>query len=107
MTQEPPQIRNCLFFDLGRGPLLTASVKGRALRVATPKKGALRRLGLGSDNLFLDPRFSAPDKGDFRLPERSPAVNAGRKVKPSPMLDMVGNPRARGAAPDLGPYEQH
>lgn len=107
VAQEPPQIHNCLFFDLGTGPLLAASIKGRELTVKAPRKGALKRLGLGRNNLFLDPRFSAPGRGDFRLPEGSPAVDAGCKTKPSPLLDMVGNPRERGAAPDLGPYEQH
>ncbi len=105
--QEPPRINNSLFFNLGSGPLVTVTVKGRTMKVKASRPAAMKKRGLGRGNLFTDPRFTAPDKGDFRLPEGSPAVNAGLAVKPSPLLDMVGNPRSRGAAPDLGPYEQH
>ncbi len=104
--QTRPRIHNCLFHGFQSSVVLEARGKaGRVTVRASQPAGVFQKLGLGRNNLFMDPRFSGSHKGDFRLTEQSPAVNAGRKVVPFPAQDMVGNPRMRGSAPDLGPYE--
>lgn len=104
----PPRIHNCLFHALGGARVLEARVKGRRLTVKTSQPAStIQKLGLGRNNIFSDPRFGDPAKGDFRLGRGSPAINAGRQVDPAPSQDMVGAPRTQGSAPDLGPYETH
>jgi len=75
--------------------------------------------GSGDGNISADPLFVAPDSGDFRLLEGSPAIDAGL-IELLPMepidldgdgilgplpFDLLGAPRVQGAAPDLGAFE--
>ena len=57
----------------------------------------------------LDPLFADPAAGDFSLQAGSPCVDAGTLAVPDPpglpQLDLAGNPRACGHAPDLGAFE--
>ena len=62
--------------------------------------------------LTSDPRFKAPQRGDFRLKGSSPAVNAGSwalvgetKDEVRAMRDLLGCPRLLGSEIDLGCYE--
>ncbi len=57
---------------------------------------------IGTDPLFLDPHG-----GDFRLGDGSPCIDAGTSDLPLEIgtVDLAGNSRECGLAPDLGPYE--
>lgn len=51
-------------------------------------------------------RFVAPERDDYRLRPDSPARDAGiADIAPMPLLDLNGNPRLVGRAPDLGACE--
>jgi Abnormal spindle-like microcephaly-assoc'd, ASPM-SPD-2-Hydin len=56
-------------------------------------------------NVSASPRFVAPATKDFHLRPDSPAVNAGASASPLATLDMDGEARTIGAAPDLGADE--
>ncbi len=62
-----------------------------------------------ANHLEADPLFIAPDKGDYHLRPGSPAVDAGEALvdsaAPGLDADFDGNPRPRGKAPDIGPFE--
>jgi hypothetical protein len=61
--------------------------------------------GPGLGNLNVDPRFVAPKKGDFRLQNNSPCVDAGSSTVPDFVpWDIQGRPRDT-SAPDMGAYE--
>ena len=54
------------------------------------------------------PRFIKPGGGssaNFRLRPQSPAIDAGTSAAPA--TDAEGNPRPKGAAPDVGAYESY
>ncbi|MDZ7725468.1 MAG: right-handed parallel beta-helix repeat-containing protein [candidate division KSB1 bacterium] len=62
---------------------------------------------LGDGVLAADPRFVRPawgGDGDYRLSASSPALNAAMPTHL--VVDLAGNPRHQGAAPDLGAYER-
>jgi len=52
-------------------------------------------------NFVADPRFVAPDAGDFHLQAGSPAIGAGTAIG-APTTDLACNQRV--GAPDLGAY---
>lgn len=71
-------------------------------------------------NITKDPLFVDPENGDFTLKPSSPCIDAGglywrptvsvlNKVRLAisldPRVDLAGNPRASGEAPDIGAYE--
>jgi hypothetical protein len=56
----------------------------------------------GEGNLDTDPSFEAAD--DYHLGDDSPAVNAGREEGVG--VDLDGQPRPVGRAPDMGAYER-
>ncbi len=55
----------------------------------------------GDGNLDADPLFVGPD--DYHLGDDSPAINAGRDEGIA--VDLDGQPRPVGGAPDMGAYE--
>ncbi|HJU38171.1 MAG TPA: right-handed parallel beta-helix repeat-containing protein [Tahibacter sp.] len=63
--------------------------------------------GASGNNLQSNPLFVNPGAGDYRLQAASPAVNSGRTAPQGglPQLDIVGNSRWIGTAPDRGAYE--
>ena len=76
--------------------------------------------GVGSDNLFVDPRFADPENGDFRLMRDSPAIDAGRDVSDplygAAVTDFLGrargfpyasSPGGDGSYYDIGAFEFH
>ncbi len=62
-------------------------------------------------NIFANPGFVRasvdPKVADFRLKVGSPAIDAGvaQPVNAVPIVDIVGDPRPSGKAPDIGAYE--
>lgn len=61
--------------------------------------------GSGGDD-SNDPQFIAPTSGNYRLQSTSPAVNTGDTNAPGlTSIDLDGNPRIVGVAPDRGAYE--
>ncbi|WP_437336652.1 choice-of-anchor Q domain-containing protein [Sorangium sp. So ce394] len=59
----------------------------------------------GTGNIDQDPLFVAPADGDLHLQACSPARDAGLFTCGLPPMDLDGNPRVVGAAPDMGAYE--
>ncbi len=57
----------------------------------------------GVVNLWGDPRFANPAVGNYHLRGDSPAIDAG--VDAGVATDIDGDPRPRGAAPDIGADE--
>lgn len=57
----------------------------------------------GTHNLWGDPRFVAPDVGNYHLRADSPAIDVGLDVGVA--ADMDGESRPQGALPDLGADE--
>lgn len=56
--------------------------------------------------LDVDPQFTAPSSGNYRLQVGSPAINSGTLLVSNPVTqDMDGGPRQAGSAPDRGAYE--
>lgn len=53
-----------------------------------------------------NPKFENDSLMDFRLQSSSPAINIGSSTASASIsLDLAGNPRIQGTAPDLGAYE--
>jgi hypothetical protein len=64
----------------------------------------------GEGNIFDDPLFMDPEKGDFRLRQGSPCIDAGNNdVLNLPETDILGAPRivfgGRSRTLDMGAYE--
>ncbi len=59
---------------------------------------------VGTGDLVADPQFIAPETGDFRIREDSPAVDRGTTTR-APREDLLGQPRPQGRGIDLGAYE--
>ncbi len=60
----------------------------------------------GVGNIDVDPLFTAPATGDYSPQAGSPVIDAGVCSATNPAgHDVVGNPRVRGFAPDMGAYE--
>ncbi len=93
------QYKNCLFYN----------PPGLAMQSAQP---------VGSNgNIWGNPFFANPDRGDFRLLPRSPCIDAG-DGRVAPLLDYYGQPRmdvpgaaqkgmpgTNGQYPDIGIHE--
>ena len=58
----------------------------------------------GGGNQTAPPVFVNAENGDFREAAGSPTIDAGIADQLGP-LDLAGNPRILGAAPDIGAYE--
>lgn len=52
-----------------------------------------------------DPRWVAPEAGDFRLAADLPCIDTGAETGLLPAEDFLGNPRLQGAAVDRGAIE--
>jgi hypothetical protein len=57
----------------------------------------------GKGDIIGDPLFIDPENRNFRLTEKSPAINAG--VKTIYKKDLDGYPVPQKGAPDIGAYE--
>jgi parallel beta-helix repeat protein len=71
--------------------------------------GISLRQGAASGTIAADPQFVdfRPDgSGNYRLKSSSPAVNSGLPAY-APATDIDNAPRPRGAAPDIGAYENY
>ena len=60
--------------------------------------------GKEPNSIAADPCLADAARGDFRLAERSPCVDAGADL--GLQADFDGNPIPQGAAPDIGAYER-
>jgi len=93
------KIENSLFWGMDDG-LVLQSGKGDV----SLSDGAQRitSLGLGSNNVFADPKLSSA----YRLQTGSPAINKGKSLSSQyPSTDRAGAPRVKSGSPDFGPYE--
>ncbi len=59
----------------------------------------------GEGNLDINPLFQAAEAADFRLHWDSPLINAGHDEGIT--VDLTGQSRPHGPAPDIGAYESH
>jgi hypothetical protein len=58
----------------------------------------------GSNNIQQDPSLANPQGFDFRLRSTSPAIDSATSQM-APSVDIIGNRRPLGIAPDIGAYE--
>ena len=65
----------------------------------------VRATGNDRDSVFADPGLADPASGDFRLTDRSPAIDVGAFLPASGTTDATGDPRVEGGAIDVGAYE--
>jgi hypothetical protein len=70
----------------------------------TAKPGAEGKVIDGGGNQTAAPLFVDSDHGDYREASGSPTIDAGAAGQLG-ALDLDGNPRALGSAPDIGAYE--
>lgn len=56
------------------------------------------------ENVVADPRFVAPEAGDYHLDRGSPAIDGGREIE-GLGDDFDGVPRPQGAGIDIGAFE--
>jgi hypothetical protein len=104
--QTALRVSHCLFFGMENHRVLEANSRGRRVTVATSGTvRTLERAGFGTGNLYADPLFVDPVRGDFRLGEGSPAVDSGVRSAPFPDTDLLGEARVKSGGPDLGPIE--
>lgn len=68
------------------------------------KPGTEGKLVDGGGNQTAAPLFVNAEAGDYREAAGSPTIDAGLAGELGP-LDLAGNPRVQGAAPDIGAYE--
>ena len=59
----------------------------------------------GTGNIAADPRFLDTASGDYRLRTTSPCLDAGSPDFFGTALDLPGNDRIQGEAPDMGAFE--
>jgi hypothetical protein len=66
----------------------------------------LTELQLGNNRIETDLNkiFIAPDRGDYRLKDGSPAIGAGVAVQSLNQYDILGAPRGNSEKVDIGPY---
>jgi hypothetical protein len=67
-------------------------------------KGDIEGTITGSANQTAAPLFVDAASGDYRPAPGSPTIDAGASGELGP-LDLAGNPRVLGSAPDIGAYE--
>lgn len=65
--------------------------------------GGAGAISTGTVDVWGHPAFVAPDDGDYHIQGSSAAVNAG--VESHVVIDIDGDPRPVGAAPDIGADE--
>lgn len=70
---------------------------------ATP--GAVATIADAGGNQAVAPLFVDAAGGDYREALGSPTIDAGASDPSIGTLDLAGNPRTLGAAPDIGAYE--
>lgn len=58
-----------------------------------------------SSNLFVDPKFTDPENGDWTLQSSSPAIDVGVSTEGIPDFDIDWSDRSVGGGVDIGPYE--
>jgi hypothetical protein len=68
------------------------------------KPGTAGKLVDGGGNQTAAPLFVNAEAGNYREAPGSPTIDAGLGGELGP-LDLEGNPRAQGAAPDIGAFE--
>jgi len=60
----------------------------------------------GSTNIDADPKIVSPGTGNFSIdPSTSPCVDQGASTTGVTEIDIKGNDRSQGVAPDIGAYE--
>ena len=99
------QIRNCAAYgntapnDTAEGaPDMSANGASVCVNCAFPK-------AVGSLAAIPDPAFTDPAHGDFTVQSSSALRNGGMALAGLGALDLAGDARVQGAAPDIGCYE--
>ena len=99
------RIRNCAAYgntapnDTAEGaPDMSANGASVCVNCAFPK-------AVGSLAAIPDPAFTDPAHGDFTVQSSSALRNGGTALADLGALDLAGDARVQGAAPDIGCYE--
>ena len=105
------QVRNSIFWDNTDKQSTTTEAKqlGKAAEAGTLTVGYSVVQGLstftGNNNQLWDPLFMDRDAGDFRLNQKSPAVETADQSVSIGSLDLAGQPREYWDGIDRGAYE--
>lgn len=106
---------NCIVWNCGAAPVHGPSVSDASVAYSIVEGGFA-----GEGNVDLDPLFVAPDAHDLHLALGSPAIDAGSaallpadtadvdgdgNTTEALPLDLDGNARVQGPAPDMGAFE--
>lgn len=120
VRQSGKELRNCVFYNCSK--FTDQSGDGSSFNncVFYNQSGvgaqSYQKCGT-SGNVWADPKFFAPDNGDFRIAEDSPCVDAGdgtvapaRDYWNQPRMDVkgaaaTGKGDLHGICPDIGIYE--
>jgi hypothetical protein len=98
-NQATVKITNSLFYGMDNGVLLDF---GSTTILQSDGGAAFTAKGLGGGNLVADPGLDA----SFHPTASSIVINKGTVLSADyPTSDQLGKPRVKGAAPDLGPFE--
>ena len=99
-SQGKVKIENSIFYGMDNGEVIQI---GSNLVRLSDGAGKIKTLGMGDNNYFVDPKL---DGSTFHLQSGSPAANKGKQLTATyPKFDCLGQPRVKGAAPDIGPFE--
>jgi uncharacterized repeat protein (TIGR01451 family) len=89
----------------GNTATLTATLWGTGTWANLADWGGVGTVVTGTINLWDDPDFVDPDRGDYHIGPNSAAIDAGEPAGVT--VDIDGEPRSAGTAPDLGADEYY
>ena len=91
-------LNNCIIWG-------NAAPTSNAVYRSTCSYSCLDETVSGTGNIFTDPLFADPEKGDYSLQSTSPCIDTGANEYAAGDTDIMGNPRIINGTVDMGSYE--